>query len=44
MLFQVVPHLYSQGLSGPRSRPAATQKIWYVGNRTRDLRVSSQEL
>jgi hypothetical protein len=25
---QVVPHLSSQGLSGPRSRPTATQKIW----------------
>jgi hypothetical protein len=22
------PHLLSQGLSGPRSRPTATQKIW----------------
>jgi hypothetical protein len=27
-LFQVAPHLSSQGLSGPRSRPTATQKIW----------------
>jgi hypothetical protein len=26
--FQVAPHLLSQGLSGPRSRPNATQKIW----------------
>jgi hypothetical protein len=26
--FQVAPHLSSQGLSGPRSRPTATQKIW----------------
>jgi hypothetical protein len=26
--FQVAPHLYSQGLRGPRSRPTATQKIW----------------
>jgi hypothetical protein len=26
--FQVDPHLSSQGLSGPRSRPTATQKIW----------------
>jgi hypothetical protein len=26
--FQVAPHLLSQGLSGPRSRPTATQKIW----------------
>jgi hypothetical protein len=25
--FQVAPHLSSQGLSGPRSRPIATQKI-----------------
>jgi hypothetical protein len=25
--FQVAPHLSSQGPSGPRSRPAATQKI-----------------
>jgi hypothetical protein len=24
--FQVAPHLLSQGLSGPRSRPTATQK------------------
>jgi hypothetical protein len=28
LLFQVAPHLSSQGLSGPRSRPTATQKIW----------------
>jgi hypothetical protein len=26
--FQVAPHLSSQGLSGPRSKPTATQKIW----------------
>jgi hypothetical protein len=26
--FQVAPHLSSQGLSGPRSRITATQKIW----------------
>jgi hypothetical protein len=26
--FQVAPHLSSQGLSGPRSRSTATQKIW----------------
>jgi hypothetical protein len=26
--FKAAPHLSSQGLSGPRSRPAATQKIW----------------
>jgi hypothetical protein len=26
LLFQVAPHLSSQGLSGPRSRPTATQK------------------
>jgi hypothetical protein len=26
--FQVAPHLLPQGLSGPRSRPTATQKIW----------------
>jgi hypothetical protein len=26
--FQVAPHLCPQGLSGPRSRPTATQKIW----------------
>jgi hypothetical protein len=26
--FQVAPHLFSHGLSGPRSRPTATQKIW----------------
>jgi hypothetical protein len=26
--FQVAPHLLSQGLNGPRSRPTATQKIW----------------
>jgi hypothetical protein len=26
--FQVAPHLSSQGLSGPRSRPTATHKIW----------------
>jgi hypothetical protein len=25
---QVSPHLSSQRLSGPRSRPTATQKIW----------------
>jgi hypothetical protein len=28
LFFQVVPHLSSQWLSGPRSRPTATQKIW----------------
>jgi hypothetical protein len=28
VFFQVAPHLSSQGLSGPRSRPTATQKIW----------------
>jgi hypothetical protein len=27
LFFQVVPHLFSQMLSGPRSRPTATQKI-----------------
>jgi hypothetical protein len=27
--FQVAPHLSSQRLSGPRSRPNATQKIWH---------------
>jgi hypothetical protein len=26
LFFQVAPHLSSQGLSGPRSRPTATQK------------------
>jgi hypothetical protein len=26
--FQVAPHLPSQGLSGPRSRLTATDKIW----------------
>jgi hypothetical protein len=26
ILFQVAPHLSSQGLSGPRPRPTATQK------------------
>jgi hypothetical protein len=26
--FQLAPHLSSQGLSAPRSRPTATQKIW----------------
>jgi hypothetical protein len=26
--FQVAAHLLSQWLSGPRSRPTATQKIW----------------
>jgi hypothetical protein len=28
LFFQVAPHLSSQGLSGPHSRPTATQKIW----------------
>jgi hypothetical protein len=28
--FQVAPHLCSQELSGLRSRPTATQKIWYI--------------
>jgi hypothetical protein len=28
LFFQVAPHLSSQGLSGPRARPTATQKIW----------------
>jgi hypothetical protein len=26
--FQVAPHISSKGLSGPRFRPTATQKIW----------------
>jgi hypothetical protein len=40
---QVAPHLSSQGLSGPRSRPIATQKS-SAENRTRDLWACSQEL
>jgi hypothetical protein len=28
LFFQVAPHLLSQGLSGPRTRSTATQKIW----------------
>jgi hypothetical protein len=28
LFFQVAPHLSSQGLSGTRFRPTATQKIW----------------
>jgi hypothetical protein len=28
LFFEVAPHLSSQGLSGHRSRPTATQKIW----------------
>jgi hypothetical protein len=28
LFFQVAPHLSSQGVSGPRSRPTVTQKIW----------------
>jgi hypothetical protein len=28
LFFQVAPHLSSQGLSGPRSIPTASQKIW----------------
>jgi hypothetical protein len=28
IFIQVAPYLFSQGLSGPRSRPTATQKIW----------------
>jgi hypothetical protein len=28
LFFQVAVHLSSQELSGPRSRPTATQKIW----------------
>jgi hypothetical protein len=35
--FQVAPHLSSQGLSGPRSRPTATQKVCSAGNRTREV-------
>jgi hypothetical protein len=27
LFFQVAPHLSSRGVSGPRSRPTATQKI-----------------
>jgi hypothetical protein len=30
IFFQVAPHLSSQGLSGPRCRPTATQKICAV--------------
>jgi hypothetical protein len=40
LFFQVAPHLLSQGLSGPRSTPTGTQKIWQRW----DLWVSSQEL
>jgi hypothetical protein len=29
LFFQVASHLSSQGLSGPCSRPTATQKIWW---------------
>jgi hypothetical protein len=28
LFFLVAPHLCSRGVSGPRSRPTATQKIW----------------
>jgi hypothetical protein len=28
LFFQVAPHLSSQGLSGPSSRPTATHIIW----------------
>jgi hypothetical protein len=28
--FPVTPHLFSQGMSGPRSRPIATQKIFGI--------------
>jgi hypothetical protein len=28
LFFQVAPHLSSEGPSGPRSRPTATQKFW----------------
>jgi hypothetical protein len=28
LFFRVAPHLSSQGMSGPRSRPTGTQKIW----------------
>jgi hypothetical protein len=28
LFLQVAPHLSLQGLSGPRSRPTATLKIW----------------
>jgi hypothetical protein len=28
LFFQLAPHLSSQWMSGPRSRPTATQKIW----------------
>jgi hypothetical protein len=37
-------HAASQGLSGPRSRPTTTHKMWLRRNRTRDLWVSSQKL
>jgi hypothetical protein len=40
--FQVTPHSYSRGLSGPRSRPIT--KSGSVGNRTRALWICSQEL
>jgi hypothetical protein len=30
LFFQVAPHLSSQGLSGPRSKPSDTQKIWWL--------------
>jgi hypothetical protein len=40
--FQVAPHLSSQGLSGPRSKPTATQKIWQPRGSNPDLWVCSQ--
>jgi hypothetical protein len=43
--FQVAPHLSSQGLSAPGSKPTATKrKSGSAGNRTRDLWLCSQEV
>jgi hypothetical protein len=41
---QVAPQLHSRGLSGPRSRPTTSQKIWYRWESNLDLWICSQEL
>jgi hypothetical protein len=42
--FQVAPHISSRGQVDPDPNPLLYRKFGSARNRTRDLRVSSQEL
>jgi hypothetical protein len=43
VFFQIAPQLYSPRLSGPRSRPTTSQKIWMRRESNADLWICSQE-